>query len=473
MHKFLSVICFFISLSVVSQQNISFTNALSYSSKVYFTRTKITHTFLPSDLDSLDLWLEDSVRYDTNLYPKLVDTWFDMANGNNAVNLSGSYLPFIQYGGLCGHNYIYFSTGTGSSNYTYLDLLSRLDLNEFTIFMVYISTDNSSRPVNYIVSSNDGERLEGLRHAGSIVDDIGLIRTNPNEFLTADTVPDDWIINTYIPNKIYINNVEYSYTSQDSLLGLKLERIGTMPDDNAVSNFFIGGLATMIVYSRILPQEERDSVNAYLEREYGYEIKLNLLGDSRFRGQGSSREKLDNSTSFASLFNSKVCDSLGGTFYLNSSKGGITARGLLQDGHIYFGDTDFSVLGIGINDAGAHYDSGYTDTEKYDTFVYDLSNLLDEIYAVNNSDIYILELNGLDTIQQPTVKFKAIEKSLEPIYNHIIDSIATARSYVIKVPVYDSLNNTKYYIDDGLHENDLGHAKKADVVFDFIYPLEK
>ena len=78
--------------------------------------------------------------------------------------------------------------------------------------------------------------------------------------------PLDWRIQIHQPEALYKDGVEVVYARDDNVYAGDLTDIGSRSDNKDL--FFVGDIAEILVYDRILTVSERKKVEAYLNAKY-------------------------------------------------------------------------------------------------------------------------------------------------------------------------------------------------------------
>ncbi len=203
-----------------------------------------------------------------------VNTWVDSAS-SVVANKSGS--PIYKEHGAGGNPYVYFD---GSSKFD-ISFNAALNPSEFTLFVVANST-STTNATQYVINTspspfNDGWNLR-YRHASH--NDIVLtlyedgnakdysITTStllPNQIqLSAHTA--DLIDSNYTTNSYYRGELEDTDTGDgyDAVSSSGASQIGAFVN----SQKFIGDIYEIIIYNRILTDDEREQVEGYLSTKY-------------------------------------------------------------------------------------------------------------------------------------------------------------------------------------------------------------
>ena len=78
--------------------------------------------------------------------------------------------------------------------------------------------------------------------------------------------PLDWRIQIHQPEALYKDGVEVVYARDDNVYAGDLTDIGSRSDHTGL--YFVGDIAEILVYDRILTVYERETVETYLNAKY-------------------------------------------------------------------------------------------------------------------------------------------------------------------------------------------------------------
>jgi hypothetical protein len=196
-----------------------------------------------------------------------VSMWEDQSgNGNHAEQGTESFQPtYVEYG-LNDKPFVSFPGGE-----KYLRHPSILT-DDYTAFYVLKLTESKINKVYYYHagSVNTGDlgffaetknKEEGWGSAGN-VDTSVTVRTSE-----LYPTPLDWRIHTHQPEALYKDGVEVSYGREQDVYAGGLTDIGSRSDHATL--YFVGDIAEILVYDRILTDSEREMVEDYLSDKYG------------------------------------------------------------------------------------------------------------------------------------------------------------------------------------------------------------
>jgi len=223
----------------------------------YFTYT----VQLPQD--GMVLWLDAGKGITAT---SGVSKWEDQSgSGNHAVQATASYQPTYVEGELNDNPVVRFPGGEKYLRH------SPILTDSYTAFYVLKLTESGDNLVYYYHagSVNTGDlgffaetknKEEGWGSAGN-VDTSVTVRTS--EFYPT---PLDWRIHTHQPEALYKDGVEVVYGRDDNVYAGGLTDIGSRSDH--LTLFFVGDIAEILVYDRILTVHEREMVETYLKVKY-------------------------------------------------------------------------------------------------------------------------------------------------------------------------------------------------------------
>ena len=197
-----------------------------------------------------------------------VSKWEDQSgNGNDATQANTSYQPTYIPDGLNDNPVVRFTGGVEQ----YLRHPSIL-INDYTAFYVLKLNESEGKSLYYYhagaVNSGDlgffAEYSSANLGWGSICD----YPSPPYYFRTSKEYPTgvDWRIHTHQPNALYKNGDEVDYIRKDNVLAGGLTTIGSRSDYHTL--YFVGDIAEILIYDRILTVLEREMVETYLNAKY-------------------------------------------------------------------------------------------------------------------------------------------------------------------------------------------------------------
>ncbi len=220
---------------------------------------------LPKE-NGLVLWLDAGKGITSSVDGKPVSTWEDQSgSGNDAVQADMSHRPTYITNGLNGYPVVRFSGGE-----KYLRHPSILT-DSYTAFYVLKLSESGINKVYYYHagSVNAGDlgffaetmnKEEGWGSAGN-VDTSVTVKTSE-----LYPTPLNWRIHTHQPEALYKDGIEVVYARDDNVYAGGLTDIGSRSDH--LTLFFVGDIAEILVYDRILTVHEREMVEAYLSAKY-------------------------------------------------------------------------------------------------------------------------------------------------------------------------------------------------------------
>jgi len=220
---------------------------------------------LPKE-DGLVLWLDAGKGITSPVNGNPVSMWEDQSgNGNHTVQGIASFKPIYITNELNGYPVVRFSGGEKYLRH------SPILTNSYTAFYVLKLTES-------------GENLVYYYHAGSVkTGDLGFFAETKNKeegwgsagnvdtsvtVRTSEFYPTllDWRIHTHQPEALYKDGVEVVYGRDDNVYAGGLTDIGSRSDH--LTLFFVGDIAEILVYDRILTVLEREMVETYLNAKY-------------------------------------------------------------------------------------------------------------------------------------------------------------------------------------------------------------
>ena len=220
---------------------------------------------LPKE-NGLVLWLDAGKGIISPVNGNPVSTWEDQSgNGNHAAQTTASFQPTYITNELNGYPVVRF---TGGEKYL---RHSPILTDSYTAFYVLKLTESGENLVYYYHAGNvhagdlgffaeTKNKEEGWGSAGN-VDTSVTVRTS--EFYPT---PLNWRIHTHQPEALYKDGVEVIYGREQDVYAGGLTDIGSRSDHATL--FFVGDIAEILVYDRILTVHEREMVETYLNAKY-------------------------------------------------------------------------------------------------------------------------------------------------------------------------------------------------------------
>jgi len=220
-------------------------------------------------IDGLVLWLDAGKGITEPVNGNPVSKWEDQSgNGNDAVQLTSSYQPTYITDELNGKPVVSFTGGTEQ----YLRHPSILT-DDYTAFYVLKLTESEQKALYYYHAGAVSSKNLGFFAEYSIAGfGWGSISNHPtiNDLRTSEEYPTgtDWRIHTHQPNALYKNGDVVNCVNVDDVYAYfgGLTDIGSRSDN--VSLYFVGDIAEILVYDRILTFSEREMVETYLNEKY-------------------------------------------------------------------------------------------------------------------------------------------------------------------------------------------------------------
>ena len=218
----------------------------------YFTYT----VQLPQD--GMVLWLDAG----KGITASGVSKWEDQSgNGNDATQANPSYQPIYVENALNFRPVVRFIGGEKYLRH------SPILTSDYTAFYVLKLTESEKNLLYYY-------------HAGNVnAGDLGFFAENENkaegwgsvglpDVRTSIVHPtlDDWRIHTHQPEALHKDGVEISYARNQNVYAAGLTDIGSRSDHATL--YFVGDIAEILVYNRILSDSEREFVETYLNAKY-------------------------------------------------------------------------------------------------------------------------------------------------------------------------------------------------------------
>ena len=220
---------------------------------------------LPKE-DGLVLWLDAGKGITAPVNGNPVSMWEDQSgNGNHAVQEIASFKPIYVTNELNGNPVVRFPGGEKYLRH------SPILTDSYTAFYVLMLNESAKNLLYYYHAGNVNQgdlgffaecmnKEEGWGSVGN-VDTSVTVRTS--EFYQT---PLDWRIHTHQPEALYKDGVEVVYGRDDNVYAGGLTDIGSRSDH--LTLFFVGDIAEILVYDRILTVLEREMVEAYLNAKY-------------------------------------------------------------------------------------------------------------------------------------------------------------------------------------------------------------
>jgi hypothetical protein len=217
---------------------------------------------LPKE-DGLVLWLDAEKGITAT---SGVSKWEDQSgSGNHAVQATASYQPTYVTNELNGNPVVRFPGGEKYLRH------SPILTDSYTAFYVLKLTESYVNKVYYYHAGNvhagdlgffaeTRNKEEGWGSAGN-VDTSVTVRTSE-----LYPTPLDWRIQTHQPEALYKDGVEVVYARDDNVYAGGLTDIGSRSDHETL--YFVGDIAEILVYDRILTVLEREMVETYLNAKY-------------------------------------------------------------------------------------------------------------------------------------------------------------------------------------------------------------
>ncbi len=221
---------------------------------------------LPKE-DGLILWLDAGKGITSPVNGNPVSAWEDQSeNDNDALQGTASFQPIYVTNELNGYPVVRFNVSEKylchspilTDSYTAFYVLT---LNEHGIRKVYYyhAGDVNTGDLGFFAETMNKE--EGWGSAGN-VDTSVTVRTSE-----LYPTPLDWRIHTHQPEALYKNGTEVEYSQRkDNVYAGNLTDIGSRSDN--ANLYFVGDIAEILVYDRILTVSERKKVEAYLNAKY-------------------------------------------------------------------------------------------------------------------------------------------------------------------------------------------------------------
>lgn len=198
-----------------------------------------------------------------------VSKWEDQSeSGNHAVQTTASYQPTYITDELNNNPVVRFTEGE-----KYLSHPSILT-NNYTAFYVLKLTESQEKSLYYyhagIINSGDLGFFAEAKWLSASEGGWGSVGKYPSWgsfFRTSDEypTPEEWRIHTHQPEKLYMDGGEVTYAREQDVYAGGLITIGSRSDHML---YFVGDIAEILVYNRILSDSEREFVETYLNAKY-------------------------------------------------------------------------------------------------------------------------------------------------------------------------------------------------------------
>lgn len=221
--------------------------------------TYFTYTVQQLPEFGMVLWLDAGKGITEPVDGGLVSEWKDQSgNDNDAAQTNSLNQPtYVEYG-LNNRPVVRF---TGESE-QYLRHSPVILTDNYTAFYVLTLTESEGKLLYYYHAGDLGFFAENKNKAegwGS----VGLpdVRTS----IVYPTL-DDWRIHTHQPQTLYKNGTEVGYKRYGDVYAGNLTDIGSRSDHATL--YFVGDIAEILVYDRILTVPEREMVETYLNTKY-------------------------------------------------------------------------------------------------------------------------------------------------------------------------------------------------------------
>ena len=220
---------------------------------------------LPKE-DGLVLWLDAGKGITSPVNGNPVSIWEDQSgNDNHAVQGTPSFQPIYVTNELNGYPVVRFN---GDEKYL---CHSSIPTNDYTAFYVLKLSESGINKLYYYHAGSVGagdlgffaeckNQAEGWGSVGNVSTSV-TVRTSE-----LYPTPLDWRIQIHQPEALYKDGVEVVYARDDNVYAGGLTDIGSRSDHATL--FFVGDIAEILVYDRILTVSERKKVEAYLNAKY-------------------------------------------------------------------------------------------------------------------------------------------------------------------------------------------------------------
>ncbi len=218
---------------------------------------------LPKE-EGLVLWLDAGKGIEA---ASGVSMWEDQSvSCNDAAQANTSYQPIYVTNELNGYPVVRFPGGEKYLHH------SPILTDSYTAFYVLkLSRESSINKLYYYHAGNVNagdlgffaecmNKEEGWGSVGNVGNSV-TVRTSE-----LYPTPLDWRIQIHQPEALYKDGVEVVYARDDNVYAGDLTDIGSRSDNKDL--FFVGDIAEILVYDRILTVSERKKVEAYLNAKY-------------------------------------------------------------------------------------------------------------------------------------------------------------------------------------------------------------
>ena len=221
---------------------------------------------LPKE-DGLVLWLDAGKGITQS--GGFVSEWKDQSgNGNHAVQANTSFQPIYIPDGLNNNSVVRFPGGEKYLRH------SPILTDSYTAFYVLRLNESGENLVYYYhagdISAGDlGFYAENMyRKPGEGWGSVGNVNTSSYGRRTSNEFPNtlDWRIHTHQPEVLHKDGGEVGYATENDVYAGGLTDIGSRSDHETL--YFVGDIAEILVYDRILTVLEREMVETYLNAKY-------------------------------------------------------------------------------------------------------------------------------------------------------------------------------------------------------------
>ena len=195
-----------------------------------------------------------------------VSKWEDQSgNGNHAAQATVSFQPTYIKDVLNDKPVVSFTGGEKylrhspilTDSYTAFYVLTLTESDENLVYYYHAGSVNTG-DLGFFAETKNKE--EGWGSAGN-VDTSVTVRTSE-----LYPTPLDWRIHTHQPEALYKDGIEVVYARDDNVYAGGLTDIGSRSDHATL--YFVGDIAEILVYDRILTVPEREMVENYLKAKY-------------------------------------------------------------------------------------------------------------------------------------------------------------------------------------------------------------
>ena len=220
---------------------------------------------LPKE-DGLVLWLDAGKGITAPVNGNPVSMWLDQSgNDNHAAQTNSLFQPTYVTNELNGNPVVRFSGGEKylrhspilTNDYTAFYVLK---LNEFKENLLYYYHAGNVKQGDLGFFAECKNKEEGWGSVGN-VDTSVTVRTSE-----LYPTPLDWRIHTHQPEALYKDGVEVGYGREQNVYAGGITDIGSRSDHATL--YFVGDIAEILVYDRILTVLEREMVETYLKVKY-------------------------------------------------------------------------------------------------------------------------------------------------------------------------------------------------------------